>query len=217
MPVQDAAAQVDRIPGGTAPGPRWILSVDRRVTPHTPQWNGAVALALAQTLLSREAAEAVDGELAEAVAAELLLPMRPFRLAARRTDLTMDGLRDLASRFSAPIRLTIRQWLRSGTWRGYALLWRVEHGVPVLRWRARSPGERFPDGAALGARAGELLATSSRLYETLRAGHAAHGVEEVRAQAGTVWWFTRFGLVHEDAGGRPRRAVLALVVLDRRP
>jgi len=214
VPVQDVAAQVERAPGGTASRPRWILSVDRRVPPHTPQWNGAVAAALARTLLSRGVHDA-SGELLEAVAAELLLPMRPFRLAARLTDLTMDGLRDLASRFSAPIRLTIRQWLRSGTWRGYAFLWRAEHGVPVLRWRAASPGERFPAGAALGARAAELLTTSSRLYETLRDGGPAHGVEEVRDQTGPVWWFTRFGLVREDAGGGPHRAVLALVVLDR--
>ncbi|HLJ59993.1 MAG TPA: hypothetical protein VKZ50_09700 [bacterium] len=209
-------ARIDRAdppPAGTRP--RWILSVDGRVPPHTPQWNGAVATALARTLVPPTLSGAAAETLAEAVAAELLLPMRPFRAAAARTDLTMDGLRELAMRFSAPIRLTIHQWLRSGTWRGYALLWRVEHGTPVLRWRAASPADRFPKSASIGVRADALFAEESRLYETLRTGRPSHGVEEIRTGAARTWWFTRFGVVREGAGEPAGRAALALVVLDR--
>lgn len=213
-------ARIDPAPHSASAGgsPRWILSVDGRMPPHTPQWNGAVAAALARALVPAALSGAAADRLAEAAAAEILLPMRPFRVAATRTDLTMDGLRDLAVRFSAPIRLTVRQWLHSGTWRGYALLWRAEDGVPVLRWRAASPAERFPKGAAIGAQAGALFAEDSRLYETLRTGRPSHGVEEVRSGgAGRTWWFTRFGVVREDAGESAGRAVLALVILDRGP
>ena len=196
--------------------PRWTLTVDAAIPPHTPQWNGAVALALGRALLPPGAA---DETLAEIGAAEILLPARPFRSAAARTDLTMDGLRELAMRFSAPIRLTLRQWLLTGTWRGYALLWREEGGAPVLRWRAASPSERFPASASIGAPAERVFPPQSRFHATLRTGRAHHGVEEVRTGAGPAWWFTRFGVVRGAAdvalppgGGR---AVLALVVLDR--
>ena len=195
--------------------------MDASIPPHTPQWNGAVALALARTLLPPGASAAAADALAEVGAAEILLPMRPFRTAAARTDLTMDGLRELAVRFSAPIRLTLRQWLLTGTWRGYALLWQEEAGVPVLRWRAASPAERFPKSAAIGAPADRLFLPESRFYATLRTGRPHHGVEEVQTGAGPAWWFTRFGIVRggadpsaQSGGGR---AVLALVILDRNP
>jgi len=215
--LHGGVARVDAAdpPGSAGIRPRWILSVDARMPPHTPQWNGAVAVALARTLVPPALTGAPADRLAEAAAAEILLPMRPFRVAATRTDLTMDGLRELAVRFSAPIRLTVRQWLHSGTWRGYALLWRAEDGVPVLRWRAASPAERFPKGAAIGAQAGALFADGSRLYETLRTGRPSHGVEEIRAGVRRTWWFTRFGVVREGAGDPGGRAVLALVILDR--
>jgi len=202
-------------PPSSGTRPRWILSVDGRLPPHTPQWNGAVATALARTLVPPTLSDATAETLAEAAAAEILLPMRPFRAVAARTDLTMDGLRELAMRFSAPIRLTIHQWLRSGSWRGYALLWRVEDGAPVLRWRAASPTDRFPKSAAIGVQADALFAEDSRLHETLRTGRPSHGVEEIRTGTGRTWWFTRFGVVREGAGEPAGRAVLALVVLDR--
>jgi hypothetical protein len=198
---------------------RWTLTVDAGIPPHTPQWNGAVALALGRSLLPPGASASPSADaLAELGAAEILLPMRPFRSAAARTDLTMDGLRDLAVKFSAPIRLTLRQWLLTGTWRGYAMLWQEEDGVPVLRWRAASSAERFPKTAAIGTTADRLFAPDSRLQATLRTGRPHHGVEAVRTGAAPAWWFTRFGIVR--AGGPPEwgggaRAVLALVVLDR--
>jgi hypothetical protein len=194
------------------------LTVDAAIPPHTPQWNGAVALALGRTLVPPGAAAAAD--LAEVGAAEILMPMRPFRIAAARTDLTMDGLRDLAVTFSAPIRLTLRQWLLTGTWRGYALLWEEEDGAPVLRWRAASPAERFPKSTAIGAPADRLWLPESRFYATLRTGRPHHGVEEVRTGGGPAWWFTRFGIVRGGADRSARsaggRGVLALVILDRR-
>ncbi len=188
-----------------------ILAVDRRLPPHTPQWNGLVALALARTLLPPGVTGAGSDELAEIGAAELLLPARAFRPLAARTDLTMDGLRELAHRFSAPIRLTVRQWLLTGTWAGFALLWREEASGVRLRWRAASPGVRYPASLGVGARAEAVWRETARLRATLLTGRPHHGVEEVRAQAGAAWWFTRFGLVREDGG----RAVLALVVLER--
>lgn len=199
---------------------RFTLTVDASIPPHTPQWNGAVALALGRALLPPGASESPSADaLAEVGAAEILLPMRPFRSAAARTDLTMDGLRDLAVKFSAPIRLTLRQWLLTGTWRGYAMLWQEEDGVPVLRWRAASAAERFPKTAAIGNAADRLFPPDSRLQATLRTGRPHHGVEAVRTGAGPAWWFTRFGIVRAVAGpaesGGGARAVLALVVLDR--
>jgi len=213
--VLRSVARVTLAHPSTESRPRWILTVDRRVPPHTPQWNGAVALALARTLIPPGWSGAPGDALEEAVAAEILLPMRPFRAAATRTDLTMDGLYDLAARFSAPVRLTVRQWLRSGTWHGYALLWGVERGIPVLRWRAASPSAPFPKAAAIGAPASALFTEDSRLYETLRTGRPSHGVEEVRGGAGRTWWFARFGMVHEGAAEGSGRAVLAIIVLDR--
>jgi len=189
-----------------------VLAVDRRLPPHTPQWNGLVALGLARVLLPPGAAGPGADELAEVAAAELLLPARAFRPLAARTDLTMDGLRDLAHRFSAPIRLTVRQWLVTGTWTGFALLWREEASGIRLRWRAASPGVQYPPALGVGARAEAFWRKPARLRATLLTGRPHHGVEEVRAPAGGAWWFTRFGLVRE-AGGR---AALALVVLDQR-
>ncbi|TMI82066.1 MAG: hypothetical protein E6H03_06155 [Bacillati bacterium ANGP1] len=151
-------------------------------------------------------------DLTEIGAAELLLPARVFTPVAARTDLTMDGLRDLALRFAAPIRLTVRQWLLTRTWTGFALLWRPDGGGLVLGWRAASPGLRFPAPAAIGAPAGAIWSAQSRLHATVRTGRPHHGVEEVQTGAGAAWWFTRFGVVR-DLG---RRSVLALVVLDRR-
>jgi len=216
VPVVGGAARLDAAPpeASGASRARWVLSVDARLPPHTPQWNGAVALALARTLLPPGVRGPASEALAEIGAAEILLPMRAFRSAAASTDLTMDGLRELAVRFAAPIRLTVRQWLQTGTWRGYALLWREEGGTPVLRWRAASPPDRFPRTAALGAPAHALLAPDSRLYATLRTGRPQHGVEEVRTGTGTAWWFTRFGVVRGDAGPGGR-AALGLVILDR--
>ncbi len=195
------------------------VALDPRLPPHTPQWNGAFALALARTLLPPGTAGAAADALAEVGAAELLLPMRVFRPIAARTDLTLDGLRDLALRFAAPIRLTVRQWLQTGTWRGFALLWREEEGTLRLRWRAASPQTRLPRTTALGAPAGAVWSEGSRLYATHRTGRSHHGVEEVRTGVGPAWWFTRFGVVRDgpwEPGGRPPgRAVLALVTLAR--
>lgn len=187
--------------------------------PHTPQWNGAVAIALARTFLPSGVSGAAGDALAEIGAAELLLPMRAFRPIADRTDLTMDGVRVLAMRFAAPIRLTVRQWLRAGTWRGYALLWRYEGGTFRLRWQAASPGIRLPRTAVIGAPAEAVWADALRLHLTHRTGRSHHGVEEVRTGAGRAWWFTRFGVVRDDAGAGSGwlnpRAVLALVTLAR--
>ncbi|HEX9246936.1 MAG TPA: hypothetical protein VGA35_12305 [bacterium] len=191
---------------------RRVLAVDRRIPPRTPQWNGLVALTLARTLLpSGSGGEGAD-DLIEIGAAELLLPARVFTPVAARTDLTMDGLRDLALRFAAPIRLTVRQWLLTRTWTGFALLWRPDGGGLRLGWRAASPGLQFPAPAAIGAPAGAIWSAQSRLHATVRTGRPHHGVEEVQSGAGAAWWFTRFGVVR-DLG---RRSVLALVVLDRR-
>jgi len=216
----DGAVWLERRPPGRAGGaPRWVLTVDRRLPPHTPQWNGAVALGLAQTLLPPGSAGERARVLAEVGAAELLLPMALFRPAAARTDLTLDGLRALAMRFAAPIRLTARQWLQSGTWHGFALLWREEAGTLRLGWRAASPKARFPRALTLGSSAEGIWSAGSRLYATHRSGRPHHGVEEVRTGAGPAWWFTRFGVVREDTGPAENRttarAVLALVVLAR--
>ena len=190
---------------------RTILTVDRRLLPRTPQWNGHVAMTAARTLLPPGTSGADADELVEMAAAELLLPARVFRPIAARTDLTMDGLRDLARRFSAPIRLAARQWLLTGTWAGYALLWRDEPMGVRLRWRAASAGAPYPATVCIGARADDVWRDRSRLDATLRTGRPHHGVEEVRTGSGASWWFTRFGIVREDGG----RAVLAIVVLDR--
>jgi hypothetical protein len=194
---------------------RRIILVDRAIPPRTPQWNGAIALALAHTLLAPAAPARGPAvvRLAEVVAAEILLPGRVFGPIARRTDLTMDGLRDLAFRFSAPIRLTVLQWLLSGVWGGFALLWCREGEALRLRWRAASPGLRFPPSAAIGASAAEFWASQMRLHETLRTGRPHHGVEQVWTAGGARprWWFTRFGAVRDEGA----RAVLALVVLER--
>ena len=206
----DAPGAACRILEGDEGAP--IIAVDRGLPPHTPEWNGCVAMTLARLLLPPAASGAGADELVEIAAAELLLPARAFRPIAGRTDLTMDGLRDLAHRFSAPIRLTVRQWLLTGTWVGFALLWREEASGVRLRWRAASPGTRYPPCLALGARAEAVWRDTARLCATLRTGRPHHGVEEVQAHAGAAWWFARFGLVREDGG----RAVLALVVLDRR-
>jgi len=189
-----------------------VVVVDRRILPRTPQWNGLVALALARSLLPPGVAGERARELAEVAAAELLLPARVFGPVAARTDLTMDGLRELALRFAAPIRLTVRQWLLTRTWTGYGLLWREEGGRLRLRWRAASPGLRFPHTATIGAPAEAIWSSEARLYAAFRTGRPAHGVEAVRIGDGPAWWFTRFGIVRDEG----QRAVLALVVLDRR-
>ena len=195
---------------------RRIILIDRTIPARTPQWNGSIALALAHTLLASEAQARgpADARLAEMAAAEILLPDRAFWPIARRTDLTMDGLRDLAFRFSAPIRLTLLQWLLCGVWVGFALLWRPEGEALRLRWRAASPGLRFPPTAAIGVSAAEVWGSQGRLLDTLRTGRPHHGVEQVWTTAGSApsWWFTRFGVVHDGDA----RAVLALVALDRR-
>ena len=195
---------------------RRVLLMDRAIPPRTPQWNGSIALALAHTLLAPGAhgRGSAGARLAEIAAAEMLLPGRVFWPIARRTDLTIDGLRDLAFRFSAPIRLTVLQWLLSGVWEGFALLWRREEDALRLRWRAASPRLRFPPSATIGASAAELWCSQGRLYETLRTGRPQHGVEQVWTAIGSAprWWFTRFGVVRDEGA----RAVLALVVLERR-
>jgi hypothetical protein len=189
-----------------------VLALDRGIPPHTPQWNGLVALAAARMLLPAAVSDAAAQELVEIGAAELLLPARLFRPIAARTDLTLDGLKDLAHRFSATIRLTARQWLQTGTWTGFALLWR--QGPPGIRlsWRAASPGTASPLTLAIGARAEDVWQDCARLKATLLSGRPHHGVEQVSTGRGSAWWFTRFGMVR-DAGGR---AALTLVVLDRR-
>ncbi|HET7264645.1 MAG TPA: hypothetical protein VFL28_08245 [bacterium] len=198
---------------------RTLIVVDRRFPPHTPQWNGAVALGLGETLVPPGGAGDARRTLTEVAAADLLLPPAVFRPAAARTDLTMDGLRDLAARFAAPLRLTARQWLATGLWRGYALLWRPDGSTLRLAWRA-SPSDRFPPWLAPGADAAVVWAPSSRLFATHRTGRPHHGVEEVRTGAGTAWWFTRFAAVRDPlaarrAGGAEgdRSAVLAMVML----
>jgi hypothetical protein len=194
------------------------LAPESRFPPHTPQWNGVVAIALARTLLPPGAGAGAAERLAELAAAEFLLPMHAFRRVAKRTDLTLDGVRDLAMRFAAPIRLTVRQWLQVGTWRGFALLWREEQGVLRLRWRAASPDARFPRTATVGVAADVLWSSGSRLYATHRTGRPHHGVEEVRTDSGLAWWFTRFGVVRDDGGcaaAMGDRSVLALVTLTR--
>jgi hypothetical protein len=196
----------------TEAGGHAVLAVDGRIPPHTPQWNGLVALAMARTMLPPGAGAADTNELAEIGAAELLLPARVFRPIASRTDLTMDGVRDLARRFSAPIRLTIRQWLLTGSWAGFALLWRQDPLGIRLTWRAASPDATYPATVALGARADDVWRDRSRLDATFRTGRPHHGVEEVATGSHPAWWFTRFGIVREDGG----RAALALVVFDRR-
>jgi hypothetical protein len=200
-------------------GREFVVLLDRSLPPHTPQWNGALAVALARTFLPAEVRGEAEAFLAETGAAEILLPMRAFRPVAARTDLTVDGLRALALQFAAPVRLTLRQWLRVGTWRGFALLWRSEGAGLRLAWRAASPGVRFPRSAAIGAPADSVWTAESRLYATLRTGHPRHGVEEVHTGAGVTWWFTRFGVVRDPAGATGTgggRAVLALVALARR-
>jgi hypothetical protein len=197
-------------------GSRTVLVVDRRLPPHTPQWNGAVALGLADTFVAPEVPGDARQTLVETAAAELLLPMTAFRPVALRTDLTIDGLCDLAMRFAAPLRLAARQWLQTGRWHGYALLWREEDGVLRLRWRAASAG-RFSSSLALGAAAGDVWSSGSRLFATLRTGRPHHGVEEVRTGSGTAWWFTRFAALREAgparAAGPAARAVFAMVLL----
>lgn len=202
---------------------RTLIVVDRRLPPHTPQWNGAIALGLGETMVPPGVAGEARRALTEAAAADLLLPAASFRPAAARTDLTMDGLRDLSARFAAPLRLTARQWLSVGLWRGFALLWREDNGVLRLGWRASSSG-RFPPSLVLGADAAAVWAPESRLFATHRTGRAHHGVEEVHTGAGTAWWFTRFAAVRDGAGGAgadARRAVFAMVMLapgaSRRP
>ncbi len=200
-------------------GREFVIALDRRLPPHTAWWNGALALALARTLLPPGITGPSADILAEIGAAELLLPMHAFHPIAARTDLTMDGLRELAVRFGAPIRLTVRQWLRAGLWRGFALLWRDEGGTLRLAWRAASPNVRFPRTLVIGAPAASVWRPESRLYAAVRTERPHHGVEEVRTRAGSAWWFTRFGVVR-DTGGAPLRAsgakaVLALVTLAR--
>jgi hypothetical protein len=189
-----------------------VLALDRSVPPHTPQWNGLVALAAARMLLPVGVSGAAAEELAEIGAAELLLPARLFRPIAARTDLTLDGLKDLARRFSATIRLTVRQWLQTGTWAGFALLWRQSPSGIRLTWRAASPGMAYPATLVIGARAEDVWQDGTRLRTTLLSGRPHHGVEQVSTGGGPAWWFTRFGVLR-DAGGR---AALSLVVLDRR-
>jgi hypothetical protein len=199
-------------------GRDFVVTLDRRLPPHTAQWNGALALALARTLLPAGVTGPSADMLAEIGAAELLLPMQAFHPVAARTDLTMDGLRELAFRFGAPIRLTARQWLRAGLWRGYALLWRNGGGTLRLAWRAASPNVRYPRTLTIGTPAAAVWRPESRLYATFSTGRPHHGVEEIRTGAGSAWWFIRFGVVR-DAGPSLRasgvKAVLALVTLAR--
>lgn len=195
---------------------RTLLLVNRRLPPHTPQWNGAVALGLGETLAAGSGA-ADRRALAEAAAAELLLPMPVFRPAAARTDLTVDGVRELAGRFAAPLRLTARQWLASGLWHGLALLWREDAGTLRLWWRAASPGF-MPVPLALGTDAAAMWAPGSRLFATQRTGRPHHGVEEVRLGTRPVWWFVRFAALRDPADTADRRsltAVFAMVMLTR--
>ena len=193
---------------------RRLVLIDQKIPPRTPQWNGSIALALAHTLLPPEERGAARARLAEVSAAEILLPARVFRPIAARTDLTMDGLRDLVFRFSAPARLTVLQGLWAGSWAGFALLWRQEAETLRLRWCAASPGLPFPRSVVLGASAAAVWSSEQRLYQTLRTGRPHHGVERVwtGGRSAPRWWFTRFGVVHDEGA----RSVLALVILDRR-
>jgi hypothetical protein len=200
-------ARLDAAAGGTT-----VLAIDSRIPPHTPQWNGVVALTMARTMMPPGVGGAKADELAEVAAAEFLLPARIFGPIAARTDLTMDGLKDLARRFSAPIRLTVRQWLLTGTWAGFALLWRRDPAGIRLAWRASSPGAAYPSTLVIGACADGVWRDRRRLDATFRTGRPHHGVEEVSTGSGAAWWFTRFGVVRENGG----RAVLGLVVFDRR-
>src|SRR5262245_34424555 len=103
----DGIRRADAIAGGrwalVEEAGRRIILIDRTIPARTPQWNGSIALALAHALLASEAQARgpAAARLAEMAAAEILLPGRVFWPIARRTDLTMDGLRDLAFRFSA--------------------------------------------------------------------------------------------------------------------
>lgn len=203
----EQAARVMEAPDGSS-----VLVLDRRIPPRTPQWNGLVALAAARMLLPPGLAGSAAQELAEIGAAELLLPAHVFLPIAARTDLTLDGLTDLARRFSATVRLTIRQWLQTGTWSGFALLWRQDGADIRLRWRAVSPGLTYPPGLAIGGRAEDVWHDCGRLKATLQSGRPHHGVEQVSTGRGSAWWFTRFGVVRDEGA----RAALALVVLDRR-
>ncbi|HEV2440089.1 MAG TPA: hypothetical protein VGX97_08505 [bacterium] len=223
-PVDGGPVRVEQRATADGRAQRTLIVVDRGLPPHTPQWNGAVALGLAETLVPPGVTGDARRALAEAAAADLLLPMPAFRPAAARTDLTMDGLRDLSARFAAPLRLTARQWLSTGFWRGFALLWREEGGGLRLRWRAASSG-RFPPALALGADAAAVWAPASRLFATHRTGRAHHGVEEVRTGTETAWWFTRFAGVRDpvfagrygpgpaDDARAPAPAVFAMVLL----
>lgn len=195
-----------------APDGSSVLILNRWIPPRTPQWNALVALSAARLLLAPDTGGADTQELIEVGAAELLLPARTFRPIAARTDLTLDGLRDLARRFSATIRLTIRQWLQTGTWAGFALLWRPDPAGIRLSWRAASPGLIYPPSLAIGARAADVWQDCGRLNATLQSGRPHHGVEQILTGDEPVWWFTRFGVVRDEDG----RAALSLVVLDRR-
>lgn len=185
---------------------RTLLVVDRRFPPHTPQWNGALALGLGEALVPPGVTGDARRTLTEAAAADLLLPPAAFRPAAARTDLTMDGLRDLAARFAAPLRLTARQWLATGLWHGYALLWRLDGGTLRLAWRASSSG-RFPPALIPSAAAPAVWAPGSRLFATHRTGRPYHGVEEVRTGGGTDWWFTRFAAIRDPLAARREGAI----------
>lgn len=188
------------------------LRVDGRIPAETPRWNGLAALTLARRLVTAVPGAGDAPDLVETAAAELLLPARIFAPLAARTDLTMDGVRELARRFSAPIRLTVRQWLGAGDWSGFAFLWRGGPGDLRLAWRAASPPLSFPPSAGIGMGADGLFRDAGRLTATLRTGRPHHGLEEVRTGSRPAWWFTRFGAVRDE--GSP--AVLALVVLHRR-
>jgi hypothetical protein len=191
------------------------LRVEVRIPPQTPRWNGLAAVALARRLVTGVpgAASAADApDLVETAAAELLLPARVFVPLAARTDLTMDGVRELARRFSAPIRLTVRQWLAAGDWSGFAFLWRGRTGGLRLAWRAASPRLAFPPGAEIGTSAGRLFRDPARLEATFLTGRPHHGLEEVWTGTRPAWWFTRFGAVRDEVSP----AVLALVVFERR-
>jgi len=73
----DAPGAACRILEGDEGAP--IIAVDRGLPPHTPEWNGCVAMTLARLLLPPAASGAGADELAEIAAAELLLPARAFR------------------------------------------------------------------------------------------------------------------------------------------
>ena len=76
-----APARLDAGAGGAV-----VLAIDSRIPPHTPQWNGVVALTMAQALMSPGMGVATADELAEVAAAELLLPARIFGPIAARTE-----------------------------------------------------------------------------------------------------------------------------------